>query len=347
MLFNELAPLIGSGSIKELTVFGAFVPQFRHIMPRMTPAFQALSVSKTFRRWWSRRRVAALQSVSLAVEPGTIFALLGPNGAGKTTLLKIALTIAYADEGEVRLLGKSIRSRTILGRVGYLPENPRFPPHLTARQILLLYGSLSGAEMQTVRSNSLMWLERLGLSAWVDVSVSKFSKGMNERLAFAQALVHDPELIFLDEPTDGLDPFGRMEVRKVCRELADDGKTIFVNSHILSEIELICDRVALMNSGRIIDRGTIAELTSSQGEYELVVPATEGLSAWFRERGLSFTTINAHFHIHVPSRSSANSLIDELRRRNVEVESLSAKRPTLESVFMRRIGADEPGQRRR
>ena len=140
--------------------------------------------------------------------------------------------------------------------MGYLPENPRFPVHLTARQVLSLYGSLSGADLKRVRANSEKWLERLGLTQWATTRVSKFSKGMNERLAFAQALVHDPDFIFLDEPTDGLDPLGRAEVRNICRELAAAGKTIFINSHILAEIELICDRIALMKSGRIIEQGT-------------------------------------------------------------------------------------------
>src|SRR5256712_9705243 len=196
----------------------------------MSSAFEAISLTKIFRRRWSRREVRALQNVSFAVEPGSIFGLLGPNGAGKTTLVKIALTIAYPDHGEVRLLGESNRNRSILKRVGYLPENPRFPAHLTAWQVLRLYGNLSGAETKTVRENASKWLERLDLARWQDVRVSKFSKGMNERLAFAQALVHDPDLIFLDEPTDGLDPLGRREVRTICRELADAGKTVFINS---------------------------------------------------------------------------------------------------------------------
>ncbi|MBI4472369.1 MAG: ABC transporter ATP-binding protein [Acidobacteria bacterium] len=303
----------------------------------MSPAFEAISLSKTFRRWWSRRQVRALQNVSFAVEPGTIFGLLGPNGAGKTTLVKIALTIAYADAGEVRLLGESIRNRSILRQVGYLPENPRFPAHLTARQVLRLYGSLSGADTKTVRNNAAKWLERLDLTQWGDMRVAKFSKGMNERLAFAQALVHDPEFIFLDEPTDGLDPVGRREVRKICRELADQGKTIFINSHILAEIELICDRIALMKSGRIIEQGTVSELTSTEGGYELVVPVAEGLSAWLREKALTFAAMDGHFHVSVPDRRSANELIDVLRNRNMEVESLTVKRRTLENVFIERM----------
>jgi len=303
-------------------------------------AFEASGLSKAFRRRWPRREVRALQNVSLAIEPGTIFGLLGPNGAGKTTLIKIALTIAYADSGEVRLLGESIRNRSILGRVGYLPENPRFPTHLNAMQVLRLYGSLSGTPENRLTQNAMKWLERLELAQWRDMRVSKFSKGMNERLAFAQALVHDPDIIFLDEPTDGMDPLGRREVRAVCRELAEAGKTIFINSHILSEIELICDRIALMKSGELVEQGTIAELTSSRGGYELVVPVAEGLNDWLREQTLSFASVNGHFHVQVPDRTSANTLIDALRQRNIQIESLTAKRRSLESVFIERLGAD-------
>ena len=303
-------------------------------------AFEASGLSKAFRRRWPRREVRALQNVSLAIEPGTIFGLLGPNGAGKTTLIKIALTIAYADSGEVRLLGESIRNRSILGRVGYLPENPRFPTHLNAMQVLRLYGSLSGAPENRLTQNAMKWLERLELAQWRDMRVSKFSKGMNERLAFAQALVHEPDIIFLDEPTDGMDPLGRREVRSVCRELADAGKTIFINSHILSEIELICDRIALMKSGELVEQGTIAELTSSRGGYELVVPVAEGLNDWLREQTLSFASVNGHFHVQVPDRASANTLIDALRQRSIQIESLTAKRRSLESVFIERLCAD-------
>jgi ABC-2 type transport system ATP-binding protein len=303
----------------------------------MRVAFEAVGLSKTFRRWWSRREVRALRDVGFAVEPGSVFGLLGANGAGKTTLVKIALTIAHADRGEVRLLGQPVRDRSILRKVGYLPENPRFPAHLTAWQVLRLYGSLSGAGPKQIQENAAKWLERLDLGRWRDVRVSKFSKGMNERLAFAQALVHDPDFLFLDEPTDGLDPMGRREVRQICRELADAGKTVFINSHILAEIELICGRIALMKEGQIIEQGTIRELTSGGGEYEVVVPAVDGLGDWFREKTVPFTSVDGHFHVHLPDRSSANALIDTLRQRNIEIESLSSKRRTLESVFIDRM----------
>jgi len=303
-------------------------------------AFEAVGITKTFRRWWSRREVRALRDVSLSVEPGTIFGLLGPNGAGKTTLIKTALTITHVDRGDLRLLGEPLHNRSVLRRVGYLPENPRFPVHLTSMQVLRLYGNLSGADNKRVRENAMKWLERLDLAQWRNMRVAKFSKGMNERLAFAQALVHEPDLIFLDEPTDGLDPLGRREVRSICRELADAGKTVFINSHILAEIELICDRIALMKSGEIVEQGTIAELTSGKGGYELIVPVADGLSDWLHEKTLSFASVNGHFRVQVPDRSSANALIDALRQKNIEIESLVVKRRSLESIFVERVAAE-------
>ena len=303
----------------------------------MTFAFEAVGLSKTFRQWWRKDRVTALKSVSLAVEPGTIFGLLGANGAGKTTLVKIALTIAHADAGEVRLLGQSFGDRSILKRIGYLPENPRFPAHLNASQVLMLYGSLSGADTKRVRHNSMKWLERLGLMEFRDMRVSKFSKGMNERLAFAQAMVHDPDFIFLDEPTDGLDPLGRKEVRQICRELAEAGKTVFINSHILAEIELICDRIALMKAGDVIEQGTVAELTSSEGAYEVLVPTADGLEEWMQEKRIAFSIMDGYLRVQAQDRASANAVIDALRQKNIEIESVNAKRRTLESVFIDRI----------
>jgi ABC-2 type transport system ATP-binding protein len=303
----------------------------------MPPVFEVESISKTFRHWWSKREVRALQDVTFAVQRGSIFGLLGQNGAGKTTLVKIALTIAHPDSGKIRLLGEPVEKRAVLAKVGYLPENPRFPSHLTAWQVLQLYGNMSGADVNKVRDNASKWLDRLDLLKWKDTRVSKFSKGMNERLAFAQALVHDPELIFLDEPTDGLDPIGRREVRTICREMADAGKTIFINSHILAEIELICDRIALMKSGQIIEQGTLADMTSSRGGYELMIPASDAVSAWLQEKTLTFTAVNGHYHLEAADRAAANAMIDALRSRNVEIESLTVKRRSLETVFIDKI----------
>ena len=296
-------------------------------------------LSKTYRRWWSRRSVCALDEVDLVVEPGTVFGLLGPNGAGKTSLIKIALTIAHPDSGDIRLLGVSPRQdRSVLARVGYLPENPRFPAHLTAKNVLRLYASMSGRDMSFIRERTPVWLERVGLSGWERTRVSKFSKGMVERLAFAQAVIHDPDLIFLDEPTDGLDPVGRMEIRKICRELADAGKTVFINSHILAEIEMVCDRVALMKGGRIIDVGTVAELTASDDSYEVTIPGGDGVAAWLSEREVPFVEDTDYIRAGLPDRRAANELVDALRSRGVQIESVTPNKKTLESVFLERVG---------
>ena len=193
--------------------------------------------------------------------------------------------------------------------------------------------------MDLVERNSKIWLERLDLGKWERSLVAKFSKGMNERLALAQALIHDPDFIFLDEPTDGLDPLGRKEVRSICRELADAGKTIFINSHILAEIEMICDRVALMKNGRIIESGTVAEITATRRGYEVVVPASEHLSGWLADKALTFRAVNGHYHVQAEDRSSANALIDSLRENQFEIEGLSVNKRSLESVFIERVSS--------
>ena len=303
----------------------------------MSPAIEVRNLSKTYRRWWSRKGVHALADVDLEVERGSIFGLLGPNGAGKTSLIKIALTIAHPSRGEVLLLGQGTHDRSVFKRVGYLPENPRFPAHLTAWNVLRLYGSMSGRDMNYIREKGPEWLERVGLSGWERVRVAKFSKGMVERLAFAQAVIHDPDLIFLDEPTDGLDPLGRMEMRKICRELAAAGKTIFINSHILAEIETVCDRVALMKEGRIIDVGAVSDFTSGGEMYEVTVATRDGLGTWFDTQELPFSSNNGQLQVVLPDRNSANQLIDALRSRGVEIESVSPRRKSLESVFLERL----------
>ena len=303
----------------------------------MSPAFEVQGLSKTYRRWWARKVVKALVDVDLSVKQGSIFGLLGPNGAGKTSLIKIALTIAHPDRGTVRLLGETTKGRSIFRRVGYLPESPKFPAHLTARNVLRLYGCMSGRDPDFVRREGQIWLERVGLAGWEKTPVSKFSKGMVERLAFAQAVVHEPDLIFLDEPTDGLDPVGRMDIRKICRELADAGKTIFINSHILAEIETVCDTVALMKAGEIVDVGTVGKFTSGGESYEVSIPADEPLFDWLSGIGFVPTLDDGQIRVVVADRNSANQLIDTLRTRGVEIDSLIPHRRTLEQVFMERL----------
>ncbi|MFP6769847.1 MAG: ABC transporter ATP-binding protein, partial [Planctomycetaceae bacterium] len=201
--------------------------------------------------WLRRRRIEALRDVSLEVGRGEIFGLLGPNGAGKTTLIKVLLGIVRKTAGEATLLGHPAGQRAGRKQVGYLPEGHRIPRHLTGNSALEFYGSLSGLAVSETRQRRQQLLETVGLSDWGRTSVTKYSKGMLQRLGLAQAMLHEPNLLILDEPTDGVDPVGRSEIRDVLNLLKSQGKTIFLNSHLLQEVELVCDRVAVLHKGEV------------------------------------------------------------------------------------------------
>ncbi len=220
------------------------------------PAVWVRDLEKTYRDgWFSRDDVRALAGVSFRVARGEIFGLLGPNGAGKTTLIKILLGIVQRTGGEASLLGGAAGDRRSRRRVGYLPENNRVPRHHTGFTALEYFGGLSGLSPREVRRRRGDLLKLVGLENWGDVGVRKYSKGMQQRLGLAQALLHDPELLILDEPTDGVDPVGRSEMRSLLVELKQAGKTIFLNSHHLQEIELVCDRVVILQRGLVRREG--------------------------------------------------------------------------------------------
>lgn len=231
----------------------------------LAPAVEVHDLVKTYRSgWWRPRVVPALQGVSLTVPRGEIFGLLGPNGAGKTTLIKVLLGIVRKTAGAATVLGEPAGSLAARRRVGYLPENNRVPRHQTAAMALEYFGGLSGLSPREVRARQTDLLAMVGLSGRETMAVRQFSKGMQQRLGLAQALLHDPELLILDEPTDGVDPVGRAELRDVLTQLRAAGKTIFLNSHHLQEMELICDRVMIMNHGRVLHCGRIDDLTRHQ-----------------------------------------------------------------------------------
>jgi len=227
-------------------------------------AIDLRDVAKTF-----QRRVHALQGIQMQVRPREIFGLLGPNGAGKSTLVKIMMTVVRPTRAEGTILGRPIGHKPTLARVGYLPEHHRFPPYLTGRQALEFFAALAKVDRRTRKRRAGELLEIVGLAKWANVKVGVYSKGMQQRIGLAQALVNDPDLIVLDEPTDGLDPVGRREVREVLCRLRDQGKTIFLNSHLLSEVERVCDRVAILVSGKVVRQGTIDELTASTEHFEI------------------------------------------------------------------------------
>ena len=221
-------------------------------------------VAKTY-----RRRVEALRGIQMQVRTGEIFGLLGSNGAGKSTLVKIMMTVIRPNRAEGTILGRPIGHKGTLARVGYLPEHLRFPPYLTGRQTLEFFAAMAKVNRSDRKRRAAELLDLVGLTNWGNAKVGTYSKGMRQRVGLAQALVNDPELLVLDEPTDGLDPVGRREVREVLGRLRDQGKTIFLNSHMLSEVERVCDRVAILSSGKVIRQGTLAELTAGSEHFEI------------------------------------------------------------------------------
>jgi ABC-2 type transport system ATP-binding protein len=229
-------------------------------------AIDLRDVAKTF-----QRRVQALRGIQMQVQPGEIFGLLGPNGAGKSTLVKIMMTVVRPTRAEGTILGRPIGHKQTLARVGYLPEHHRFPPYLTGRQALEFFAAMAKVDRRTRKRFAGELLEMVGLEKWANAKVGVYSKGMQQRIGLAQALVNDPDLVVLDEPTDGLDPVGRREVRELLSRLRDKGKTIFLNSHLLSEVECVCDRVAILVAGKVVRQGTLDELTAGSKHFEIQI----------------------------------------------------------------------------
>ena len=304
---------------------------------------EAQGVRKVYRSRFGGRNVNALDGIDLRVEPGEVFGLLGPNGAGKTTTVKILLGLTRPTAGSVRLFGMPASDPESRRRVGYLPEGHRFPGYLTARQTLMIFGKMSGVDGATLAKRAPELLERVRLSDWADVRVKKFSKGMTQRLGLASALIHDPDVLLLDEPTDGVDPVGRREIRDLLQEEAARGKAILLNSHLLSEIERMCGRVAVLRSGRVVAEGSIESLTASGSRYRLVASGVdERLMAAFRETGASIERINGHFDLTARDVDHLNALVDRLRSGGAKLQELSPARSSLEDVFVGLVTDTEP-----
>ena len=307
----------------------------------MTAAIEVRGLRKTYRPAFGGRAIDALSGIDLAVQPGELFGLLGPNGAGKTTTVKILLGLTHATSGEASLLGLPASDPESRRRVGYLPEGHRFPGYLTARQTLSVFGRMSGVDHATLRARIPELLSRVQLGDWMDVKVKKFSKGMTQRLGLASALVHDPEVLLLDEPTDGVDPVGRREIRDLLRAEAARGRAILLNSHLLSEIELTCDRVAVLRKGQVAAMGTVEELTkkreekiSSNGYRFVASPLTEELIADFRALGAGAERVNGHVNLTARDAAHLNQLVDATRARGALLTELTPEKSTLEDVFV-------------
>lgn len=291
---------------------------------------------KEFRVGFFMRKVVALRGIDFSVKRGEVFGFLGPNGAGKTTTIKILMALLKPDKGRVNLFGESPFSKEVRRKIGYMSENPYYYDYLTANEFLELTGSLYLMNRKEIKKKVGELLEIVGLKGVENRQLRKFSKGMLQRVGFAQALLSDPELLILDEPMSGLDPIGRREMRDLILNLKEKGKTIFFSSHILSDVELICDRVAIINRGKIIAIGELESLLKSSQriveiEYEGVdinqLKLTEDVKVEARGN---------LYHITIKGEEEADRILKEIISLGGKIYSYTPHRETLEDIFMRK-----------
>ncbi len=317
-----------------------------------SPAIDVRQLHKIYTEGlFTKKKYHALRGIDLQVGRGEVFGLLGPNGAGKTTLIKTLLGIVRRSSGQAFMLGDPAGSKSARSKIGYLPENLSFPAHHTAAQALRFYGRLSLVPENEIRSRSTELLEQVGLLGRERELVRKYSKGMRQRLGLAQAMLHQPELLILDEPTDGLDPVGRSEIRRLINWLKEQGKTVFLNSHILQEVELVCDRVAILAGGQLRGVGTPAELThqfhgalSTKVRVELSGEQAdvEGIRQAQACDLLLLPDGRWQFSANVESQADIDQLIDRLRDNRLSIHQLQRTRPSLEEVFLSAVQTNQP-----
>ena len=287
---------------------------------------------------FSKEKITALNKFTFEVNQGEIFGLLGPNGAGKTTLVKVLLGILFPNEGEAQIFEKDINDESIKSKIGYLPENHKFPNYLNGEQVLRYFGKLSGMSDNDAKKKSEEYLKLVDMEKWKKTKIKKYSKGMMQRLGMAQALINDPELIFLDEPTDGVDPIGRKEIRDILINLRSLGKTVFLNSHLLSEIELICDRVAILNKGVLIKEGSIEEMTTSEDNYKFITTEmNEEVVNALLTKYKAVLQSKHEFQYRSDDLKGVNDVIDFLRSKKVLIQDVTKEKNTLESMFINLI----------
>jgi ABC-2 type transport system ATP-binding protein len=300
------------------------------------------NLCKEYSTRFSRQTVNALNNFSFNVNEGEIFGLLGPNGAGKTTLIKILLAITFQTSGTAKIFGMDAKDSKWKKDVGYLPENHKFPNYLTGEQVLGYYGELSGMKRDSAMSRKIdEMLALMNLTQWRKTKIKKYSKGMMQKLGLAQSMLSNPKLIFLDEPTDGVDPIGRKEIRDILHELKSKGTTIFLNSHLLSEVEMICDRVAILNKGDLIKEGSVHDLT--QAENIFMIHTSENISPDVKQKisqldssaGIGDNEIHTETDI-----GKLNKIIDLLRSNNISIKTINQKTSTLEELFINVIKKD-------
>jgi ABC-2 type transport system ATP-binding protein len=301
------------------------------------PAIEILGLEKTYSvGFWRKRPKRALHPLQLTVEDGEIFGFLGPNGAGKTTTLKLLMGLVFPTAGSARILGREWTDPSVKAQLGFLPEQPYFYDYLTAHELLEYYGQLSGVPAKQRKHRVDQVLEQVGLHDVQGVQLRKFSKGMLQRVGIGQAILHDPKLVFFDEPMSGLDPMGRREVRDLMEQLKHEGKTVFFSTHILSDAEALCDRVAIIHKGELRGVGAIEDLTSSvQGKVEVVWQGTQVPA--------SIKALGAECHVTgdrvraIIAESQQDAMIDALRRERQRLIAITPVRTSLEAYFVEKL----------
>lgn len=318
-----------------------------------SPAIAVSDLRKTYTEGvFFRKRQEALKGVSFEVQRGEIFGLLGGNGAGKTTFIKILLGIIRRSAGHAQILDFPAGDRRARQKIGYLPENLRVPRHLTGHTALEYYGHLSGVSTRVIKERRGDLLEKVGIAARAKDPVRTYSKGMLQRLGLAQAMLHDPDLFIFDEPTDGLDPLARSQVRGFLTDLKREGKTIFLNSHILQEVQLVCDRVAILDKGILKRVGSVQELTAThqsapatsgnptrQADIELHMAGTaaairEALGGWETTKWQSLSEVEHQVHIRSADQEYVDQLIDRLRAARISILGITRRQATLEDAYL-------------
>jgi len=291
-------------------------------------------------RNFAEKKITALSNFTFDVDNREIFGILGPNGAGKTTLIKILLGITFPTSGEVKVFDKHISDVSYKRKVGYLPENHKFPNYLTGEQVLHYFGKLSGLTGAEVKKKADEYLNLTGMEKWRKTKIKKYSKGMMQRLGLAQSLLNNPEIVFLDEPTDGVDPIGRKEIRDLLKSLKERGSTIFLNSHMLSEVELVCDRIAILNKGILVKSGRVDEITALSNNY--IFHTSEIGESVLNALLLEYKAViksNGEFQFNAKSEKELNELIDYLRVNKIYIHGITREKDTLENMFISIIGS--------
>ena len=310
------------------------------------PAIETEHLTKDYQiGFWRKRPYRALDALTIAVEPGEVFGFLGPNGAGKSTTLKLLMGLIGPTSGVARILGRPVGDVAVRRRIGFLPENPSFYDHLSAEELLMYFAGLCGLRGNDRRQRVASALDEVGLGNERRMRMRSYSKGMIQRVGVAQALLGDPEVVFFDEPMSGLDPLGRRHLRQVMLRLRDRGCTVFFSSHILSDAEALCSRVAILAHGRLMAQGKVADVIAfEQRGWELVVAnLADHLRSALRGRVTSITPL-AHdrYTLELPPSESPEKLIYDLSLQGVDIVSLNPVRATLEDYFVAAVGEAAP-----